>query len=46
MYEAGKTEEIPNAKGLTLKVNTHFTDCVQKEKQTNKKTSKKKKNLR
>ena len=30
MYEAGKTEESPNAKGLALLINTNFTDYVEK----------------
>ena len=29
MYEAGRTEENPNAKGLALQINTNFTDCVE-----------------
>ena len=30
MYEAGKTEESPNAKGLALLINKNFTDYVEK----------------
>ena len=30
MYEAGKTEENPNAKGLALLINKNFTDYVDK----------------
>ena len=30
MYEAGKTEETPNAKGLALLMNKNFTDYVEK----------------
>ena len=29
MYEAGKTEESPNAKGLALLINKNFTDYVE-----------------
>ena len=28
MYEAGKTEETPNAKGLALLINGNFTDYI------------------
>ena len=30
MYEAGKIEENPNAKGLALLMNKNFTDYVEK----------------
>ena len=30
MYEAGKTEESPNAKGLALLINKNFTDLCRK----------------
>ena len=29
MYETGKTEESPNAKGLALLINKNFTDYVE-----------------
>ena len=29
MYETGKTEENPNAKGLALLINKNFTDYVE-----------------
>ena len=29
MYEAGKTDENPNAKGLALLINKNFIDCVE-----------------
>ena len=29
MYETGKTEESPNAKGLALRINKNFTDYVE-----------------
>ena len=34
MYEAGKTEENANAKGLALLINKNFTDYVEKKPQT------------
>ena len=30
MYETGRTEESPNAKGLALLINKNFTDYVEK----------------